>query len=75
LIQEESVLKELDEGIKEVKTVTLDEKCIICKGSRFLCGKTRCPILLRLYAQLKIKPMVESLTLHGSSPPDIFVGR
>ena len=28
--------------------------CAVCKGSKLLCGKTRCPVIARLTSQLKI---------------------
>jgi len=54
---------------------SLDTRCAICKGSKFLCGKDSCPILVKLYSQRKTKPLIDSLTLEGSSPPDLFIGR
>lgn len=49
--------------------------CLLCRGSRMLCGKTRCPAIVRLYSFLKVRNMVESERIFGSSPPAIFVGR
>jgi len=72
-IIEDNVLKELN--AQEIKTVEKDFRCVICKGSKLLCGKIRCPILVRLYAQLKLKPIFEKTEIEGSSPPDIFIGR
>ncbi|PJB21549.1 MAG: hypothetical protein CO114_04770, partial [Euryarchaeota archaeon CG_4_9_14_3_um_filter_38_12] len=40
-----------------------------------LCGKTRCPILVKFYAQMKTKKLIDSLRIDGSSPPGVFVGR
>lgn len=40
-----------------------------------LCGKTRCPVLVRYYAHAKTKPLIDSVYLDGSSPPAVFVGR
>ena len=34
-------------------------KCTICKGSKRICGKTKCPILSRLDTYLKLEPMME----------------
>jgi hypothetical protein len=53
----------------------LDTRCAICKGSKFLCGKDSCPILVKFYSQMRTKPLIDSLTLEGSSPPDLFIGR
>ncbi|MEM2944636.1 MAG: Nre family DNA repair protein [Methanomassiliicoccales archaeon] len=49
--------------------------CVLCKGSRFLCGKERCPLMLRFYAHAKTRKLIESLDLFGSSPPGVFIGR
>ena len=49
--------------------------CAFCKGSKMLCGKTRCPILVKFYAQMKTKKLIDSLRIDGSSPPGVFVGR
>jgi len=73
LIDEKKVLQEL--ATSEFKTVNRDVRCVLCRGAKLLCGKTRCPVMVRFYYQAKTKPLVESLTLEGSSPPDLFVGR
>lgn len=47
--------------------------CILCKGSRALCGKERCP----LYSKINIGPLVEksvSMNFFGPST-NVFVGR
>jgi len=49
--------------------------CLACRGSRMLCGKLRCPGLLKLYSFIKVKNRVDSDHIVGSSPPGIFVGR
>ncbi|MFH0928885.1 MAG: Nre family DNA repair protein [Candidatus Aenigmatarchaeota archaeon] len=48
--------------------------CAKCKG-RLWCGKERCPIVVKFYAQNKAKPLIDSTHLEGSSPPSVFVGR
>jgi hypothetical protein len=73
LIDEKKVLVEL--AASEIKTVNKDVRCILCRGTKLLCGKTRCPVMVRFYYQAKTKPLIETLNLEGSSPPDIFVGR
>ena len=40
-----------------------------------LCGRERCPILLKSSFQSRISKKIESLSLEGSSPPSVFVGR
>jgi len=50
--------------------------CLICRGSRRLCGKSRCPALLKLYSFLKTQSVAASSDeVTGSSPPGVFVGR
>jgi len=50
-------------------------QCILCRGSRMLCGKARCPILARVYARVRSSPLLDAASLSGCSPPSIFVGR
>jgi len=52
-------------------------QCIYCLGSRALCGRKQCPILLR-YS--KLQPVVrlrleDRMAMNGASPPGVFVGR
>jgi len=47
-------------------------RCAICKGYRFLCGRSFCPILKRIGAIGKFQ--VLDRVIFGSSPPSIFVG-
>jgi hypothetical protein len=49
--------------------------CVVCKGSRFLCGKTRCPVIVRANYFLKSIPLMQSEEIAGASPPSVFVGR
>ncbi|KCZ71190.1 hypothetical protein ANME2D_03224 [Candidatus Methanoperedens nitroreducens] len=49
--------------------------CVLCRGAKLLCGKTRCPVLIKFYSNIKIKPLTDSLNIDGSSPPGVFVGR
>ena len=63
-------------GQKKLKPVVArDTRCVLCRGSRLLCGKTSCPILVRYYSQMRAKPFIDSLMLEGSSPPSVFIGR
>ncbi len=52
-----------------------DSLCVICKGSRFLCGKTRCPIMVKANYFLKSVPLLSSEDIAGMSPPSVFIGR
>ncbi|NLI74066.1 MAG: hypothetical protein GX369_04755 [Euryarchaeota archaeon] len=49
--------------------------CVLCKGSRNLCGKDRCPLMVKFYSRSKTRRMIDTLDLAGMSPPGIFVGR
>jgi hypothetical protein len=49
--------------------------CLFCRGSRMLCGKTRCPAMVRLYSFLRVKSLVDAERVLGSSPPGVFIGR
>ena len=49
--------------------------CVACRGAKLLCGKSRCPVLVKFYSSAKVKPLTESLDIDGSSPPGVFVGR
>ena len=49
--------------------------CVVCKGSKFLCGKTRCPIIVKANYFLKSVPLMQSEDIAGASPPSVFVGR
>ncbi len=54
-----------------------EELCLRCKGGKFLCGLTYCPIILRTKALLPVRRMIPKLKneYYGPSPPSIFVGR
>ncbi len=49
--------------------------CVACKGSKLLCGKTRCPIITKVNYFLKSIPLMRSEDIAGASPPSVFVGR
>lgn len=49
--------------------------CIQCRGAKLLCGKDRCPILVRWNFMMRTAPRIDRTELDGSSPPGVFVGR
>ncbi|MFX0094636.1 MAG: Nre family DNA repair protein [Candidatus Hodarchaeota archaeon] len=52
------------------------EMCIRCKSSRMLCGKPRCPLLLKYRSLLPVRRVIaDNEVLTGPSPPSLFVGR
>src|ERR1035441_2492825 len=52
-----------------------DSLCILCKGARALCGKTRCPIMVKVNYFLKSVPLITTEDINGMSPPSVFIGR
>ena len=48
--------------------------CILCKGSRMLCGEPRCSLLEGIYDRIPT-PCLTRTDIQGSSPPAVFVGR
>jgi len=49
--------------------------CALCRGTKLLCGKSRCPVVVKFHSRDKMKPLIDTLKLGGSSPPSVFVGR
>ena len=49
--------------------------CALCRGTKLLCGKNRCPIIVKYHSRDRIKPLVEKTRISGSSPPSVFIGR
>lgn len=49
--------------------------CVSCRGAKLLCGRVRCPILVRWDFMMRTVPATDRLRLDGSSPPGVFVGR
>ncbi len=51
------------------------ETCLICKTSRLLCGRSRCPLIEKWNALAPIKEIKLGEELTGASPPSLFVGQ
>lgn len=68
-------------GINQEENLTVTARdsrsglCVICKGSKLLCGKLRCPIMVRVSCYLKSIPLMDREDIDGASPPSVFVGR
>ncbi|MCW4020173.1 MAG: hypothetical protein NWF14_02955, partial [Candidatus Bathyarchaeota archaeon] len=76
IISDEKAAGDLNIGRANVELQAREGSlCLACRGSRMLCGKPRCPALLKLYSFVKVKNSVDSERMFGSSPPGIFVGR
>ncbi len=50
-------------------------RCALCRGVKMLCGKSRCPVLVRYHSQRRSLPLIDRTRLDGASPPSVFVGR
>jgi len=49
--------------------------CLACRGAKLLCGKPRCPIIVRAESMARQGPAMGTNEILGSSPPGVFVGR
>jgi DNA repair protein NreA len=49
--------------------------CGLCRGTKLLCGRSRCPVLVKFHSRDKVMPLIDKLSLGGSSPPSVFIGR
>ncbi len=49
--------------------------CVLCKGSKNLCGKDVCPLMIKFYSKSRTARLIDSADLAGCSPPAVFVGR
>lgn len=60
-----------------VRIQTKEELCLRCKGGKFLCGLSYCPVLIRTKALIPIRKILPKLKneYYGPSPPSLFVGR
>lgn len=75
----------LEDIIRKVNNTALEEQvittraqnslCVLCKGARFLCGKARCPVMVKVNTLLKSVPLMDKEDIDGNSPPSIFIGR
>lgn len=71
------VIKKVNSSAIEQQVVTRSSNslCVLCKGSRSLCGKTRCPIMVKVNYFLKSAPLMQTEDIAGMSPPSVFIGR
>jgi DNA repair protein NreA len=49
--------------------------CLQCRGAKLLCGKPRCPIIVKAQSMARMDSSVYTNQIDGSSPPGVFVGR
>lgn len=65
----------LDIDSKLIDTRRSSRLCVICKGAHLLCGKSRCPVIVRASIMYEAVKYFDKLDVEGSSPPGVFVGR
>src|SRR2546426_4156014 len=49
--------------------------CLQCRGAKLLCGKPRCPIIVKAQSIARMGSSIETDRIDGASPPGVFVGR
>jgi hypothetical protein len=49
--------------------------CLQCRGAKLLCGKPRCPIIMKAQSIARLGGSAYTDQIAGSSPPGVFVGR
>lgn len=76
LLEDSGLVNELNDN-RDIWTARQPQSglCVVCKGSRMLCGKTRCPVMLRVNSFVRSVPLIKTLNIFGASPPSVFVGR
>ncbi len=57
------------------KANTSSPLCVLCRGTKMLCGRSRCPVLVKFHSHQKVKNLVNTTRINGSSPPSVFIGR
>ena len=64
-----------DDSPTRERKVVKSGLCNLCKGTKALCGRDRCPLMLKFYSQQKYLPQIDRKEVEGCSPPAVFVGR
>jgi DNA repair protein NreA len=76
LLNNNNIATDLNYDEKQLITkASKSNLCAVCKGGKFLCGKTRCPLVVRFSSYFSSAPLLQSTDLDGACPPGVFVGR
>jgi len=76
LLEDHNIAMDLNYNEKHLVTkASKNNLCAVCKGGKFLCGKTRCPLVVRFSSYFRSAPLLQSTDLDGACPPGVFVGR
>jgi len=74
LVEDKHVL--YDTNVAErIRFSTKGPQCLLCRGTKMLCGKSICPVLVHFYSIVQAPSFALDLSVEGSCPPEIFVGR
>jgi hypothetical protein len=74
LLNEQNLTADLNNNKLLTKTRG-NNLCTLCKGGKFLCGKNRCPLVVRFRSYLRSAHLLQGTDLDGACPPGVFVGR
>lgn len=66
--------EEISEELPAIVKIKGPEICLQCRFSRLLCGRPKCPILLKLNSFVKVASNINR-EMQSDSPPSAFVGR
>jgi len=69
------IFKDNQKKLMPAEKKTHMSMCALCRGTKMLCGKNRCPVVVRYHSNAKNKPLLNTLRLGGASPPSVFIGR
>ncbi|MCW8802471.1 MAG: Nre family DNA repair protein, partial [Candidatus Bathyarchaeota archaeon] len=76
LLNNHNIATDLNYDEKQLITkASKSNLCAVCKGGKFLCGKTCCPLVVRFSSYFSSAPLLQSTDLDGACPPGVFVGR
>ncbi len=53
---------------------SFNNECIKCRGTKYLCGLTYCPLLIEVKASLSMGTYFKGRSLDGASPPSVYIG-
>ncbi|MEM3637283.1 MAG: Nre family DNA repair protein [Conexivisphaerales archaeon] len=66
--------KELADELPPIVRIKGPQLCLQCRFSRLLCGRPKCPILMKLSSFAQLKSSLSN-QMQSDSPPSAFVGR
>jgi hypothetical protein len=68
------MLEEISESLPAIVRIKGPQICLQCRFTRLLCGKPKCPILIKLNSFVNTSKIISS-NIETDSPPSAFVGR